>query len=187
MHFEFADRRQRLLVGWIAGVVLLVAVVCIFRQFHFFMRSPPQHLTWYYDLNTGQLFADTPNQITPVRAPSAPVPIPAGMNPDDLLDGVLAYVYACKSCEESGRVIAYLETYTAEAHNKLQEFARFSPGVELPPELQALKKGEQGVLVKRPKDDQWVDRNSAAGQKIVREALREACPSNPTAPRCFPR
>ncbi|MCG3148652.1 MAG: hypothetical protein PCFJNLEI_02097 [Verrucomicrobiae bacterium] len=187
MSFDLQNRQRRLFVGGFAAVVLLVALVMLFRQFNFFRRPPPPKMTWYYDLKTGQLFAESPNLVTPIPAPSMPELIPAGKRPVDYFSGVLAYVYACPSCDEKGRVIAYLETYTVEAYQKLDALARFPPDEPVPPEIQAFQKGEAGVLVKRTQDDKWVERNSAEGQQLIREAVREACPTKPNAPRCFPQ
>jgi len=64
---------------------------------------------FYYDLGTGQLFADSPGQVPPIDAPSGP-----GV-------GVRAYVFSCNDCsDEQQRFIAWYERQIP-ASKRLQE------------------------------------------------------------------
>lgn len=64
---------------------------------------------WYFDLNTGELFAARDGQTPPIAAPSGP-------QPDGAAAGVRAYVFACGDCgNKSERFVGYLQVYSLES------------------------------------------------------------------------
>lgn len=64
---------------------------------------------YYYDLNTGELFAALSTEIPPIEAPSGPLP-------NGKPAGVRAFVYSCGDCSDPAqRRVAWLEKYTARA------------------------------------------------------------------------
>lgn len=66
-----------------------------------YAEAPEQD--YYYDLNTGELFAAPYRERLPAANPATPNAAPAG---------VIAYVFACGDCTaESDRFIAYLEVH----------------------------------------------------------------------------
>ena len=179
---------KRVLIGVIAGVVLVVSVMAIFRQ----ARGPslPSLPTseWYWDLNTRQLFSAPLGQIPPITAPS-------GASKDGSLAGVRAHVFGCGDCSEAKRFVAYLETYTPEVKQRLLEFRENSRSKERPragPELNMgdvmidtnLRMGT-ATVVKRVDDPDCVPMKSEEGQRIVQEALRR-CGGKDVARPCSP-
>lgn len=158
-------------IGATAAVVLVIALAILIRELR---PAAPQGVTeqWFYDLNTGQLFAATIGEIPPIAAPSGPL-----SNGDPA--GVRAHVYACGDCSPATRTIAYLETYTAAQRDQLRHWhdrarrtepepdgQRFTPN----PEFFAVLSG-QAALVKRPDDADWVVRGSPEGLALTTAAL----------------
>ncbi len=64
---------------------------------------------YYYDLNTGQRFADKASLTAPIDAPSGPTP--KGKNA-----GVKAYVFSCGDCsDETQQFVAWMERHIPAA------------------------------------------------------------------------
>jgi len=164
---------RKLLAGMVALIVLVIAGVSLFRQMRH-ADPPSPSKAWFYDLNTGKLFSGPAGALPPVVAPSGPLP-------DGTPAGVQAHVYSCTDCAEATRYIAYLETSTASARERqlaAQQSKEPLPAVSFMP-------GE-GILVKRPGDKDWVERNSSDGQQILRE-LSQPCGSDKYARSCWPK
>src|ERR1043166_9257105 len=138
----------------LALVALGICGFIIFRETHH-SEPPPPRRAWYYDLNTRRLFSGGLGLLPPIDAPSGPLA-------DGRPAGVRAYVFGCKSCRESERFIAYLETYTEQARAQDWSMQQSSP-----PRPDASFQPGQGILVKRPDDASWVERNSPEGQQII--------------------
>ena len=157
--------------------MLLIAVIAIVRE----LAGPPipKPLTqaWFYDLNTGKLFAGPMDAVPPIPAPSGPVS-------DGSPAGVLAHVFGCTTCAEKSLKIAFLESRTPDASAKLKAWREKSRGHEAPMELRDAE--EEGILVRRPADPSWVDQKSTAGRMIEDGAYTEVCPDNPRPENCYP-
>jgi len=169
---QAALTRSQSLVGLGAALVLVASLVAVFWQLRGPSTSRFSTTEWYYDLNTGQLFAAPLGEIPPIAAPSGPLP-------DGSPAGVRAHVYGCGDCSEANRTIAYLETYTPEDRQRLQALLKIQFGKEPPsadsgfmagPEDGILLAG-QGSLVKRPEDADWVRRIHPEGQALVSDSL----------------
>lgn len=110
---------------------------------------------WFYDLNTGQLFAAKKSLIPPIEAPSGPLP---NGNPAGILACVFSYTYEPNEAE---LIIGFLEmpdpNFNADCLN-----SRLSGG----------KRWGQGKLIRKVEDKQWVPANSKEGQAILEEFLR---------------
>lgn len=138
-----------------AVALLCVAVGLLIYE----SRGPSYYIpskAYFYDLNTGKLFAASAKDIPPIAAPSGPYH-------GDKAGGVKAYIYACGSCPDdlSGQTaeqleskkiyVAYLEMYTAEA-KQAQEKAMQNPNTMDPAIYE-----DKGHLVKKVTDKGWIE------------------------------
>ncbi len=114
---------------------------------------------WFYDLNTGELFADRAGQIPPIAAPSGPLP-------DGKPAGVRAYVFSYSLDPNStDRFIGFLETTDPNAdRSKLGPLDLRVPGAE---------QWGQGRLIRRVEDEQWFSANGPQGRAIMRITFRQ--------------
>ena len=113
--------------------------------------------SWYYDLNTGELFAARKGLIPPVEAPSGPLP-------DGSPAGVKAHVFTyVPEPNESELFIGFLETS--------------DPNADVNSRTSAMQKTNsaaswgQGKLFRRVEDKKWVLGSSKEGRAILEEAL----------------
>lgn len=106
--------------------------------------------SWFYDLNTGELFTAKSQLVPPIKAPSGPLP-------NGKPAGVLAYVFSYVSDpNESERFIGFLEISDPN----------FSPdSADL--QLSGAKRWGQGKLIRRVDGEQWVPVDSNEGQYIL--------------------
>jgi hypothetical protein len=158
-------------------VMIVVIVVALGVSLVMLMRSGGSRSTtgndgYFYDLTTGELFADTKSQVPPIDAPGG-----AGK-------GVRAVVLSCGSCGENDRRIGYLEMLTDAARagiKAMQDPATITP--------QAGQDIEAGTLVALPPDKpgdepKWVVKTSPAGQRIVH--VEQALCSPQLTQHCYP-
>ena len=136
-------------VAIIAAIVLIVAVVWIASSVFNIGGGGggPSDDTFFYDTQTKKLFGALPTEVAPIEAPSG-------------AEGVLAYVFKkkggdCKNADD--RFIAYLWRH---------------------PDPEAVKAAvgaiERGLImnqadVRREDESDWVPRDSAEGDEIIRE------------------
>jgi hypothetical protein len=159
-------------------VVMLVVRVNQFPgQTAAMMTPPPIASNYYYDLNTQQLFVDDAELIPPIHTASGEYVAADGAGSGA---GVKAYVFACGDCSDpTKRFIGYLEMYTPEAQQKMQQFMMQAqqPGASISPEAYLMYEEGQvsGRLIKRADDEQWVPAESDEGALIVNE-LTMKCP-----------
>ena len=161
------------LVTIIAVVVLVICLGLIFLQ----MGGPGRaRITeqYYYDLNTGKLFAAEATATPPIDAPSGPF--------NDAPGGVKAYVYACESCpggltgmtaeqvRQEGATIAYLEVYPLEAKQAMEAAAN---ATEAPPP--GVYEAQQANLVKAPQGQEWAKMYSRQGMQLM-DTVSNLCP-----------
>ena len=150
---KWINENPRIIVG-LTVVSALVLLVIVIR-----MLVPNRPVTfedseksWFYDLNTGKLFAAKSELVPPIEAPSGPL-----SNGEPA--GVLAYVFSYSSePNESQRFIGFLEIPDPN----------FSPN-SANSQLSGAKRWGQGKLIRRVEDKQWVSANSKEGQAILRE------------------
>ncbi len=113
---------------------------------------------WFYDLNTGELFAAEASELPPIDAPSGGLP-----DADGSPAGVLANVIRIEGDET--REVAYLQTYTAEARQLLESSRQGSAPA-------AYEQALAGTLVALPPAKPggpiaWVALSSPDGYKIT--------------------
>jgi hypothetical protein len=146
-------------VKTVAGVSALLLVVVAIQQFR--PDEPPvvevPEKEWYYDLNTGKLFAAERGLTSPIKAPSGPTP-------DSEKAGVRAYVLSyVGEPNEAERFIGFLQTVATE------EMLANAP--KRPRTPSAANQWARGKMIRRVADEDWVLADSEEGRKIREEAF----------------
>lgn len=175
MRYEFEHRRERLgdyLRGlatrkWINDnprIIFGVAVISAFILLAVIIKLlipdgavkiEDYDKRWFYDLNTGKLFAAKNSLIPPIEAPSGSLP---NGKPAGVLASVFSYTY---EPNESERFIGFLEIPDPN----------FNPD-SVNSRLSGAKRWGQGKLIRKAEDKQWVSANSKEGQAILQEFLQ---------------
>ncbi len=108
---------------------------------------------WFYDLNTGELFAANKTELPPIETPSGPMP-------DGQPAGVIANVmtFDPTGSDADQQFIAYLEKLTYEG--KVSWENAFDT------DTQTKMDWETGRLIKRVEDKEWVKADSPRGHQI---------------------
>jgi len=125
---------------------------------------------WYYDLNTGKLFAAKSSLVPPIEAPSGPLP-------DGRPAGVRAHVFTFSAePNESDRFIGFLETTDPNAgiNGSGSEGERTG----------GFASWGHGKLIRRVEDEKWVSGGSKEARAILEEAF--ARDENAERPRSCP-
>jgi len=146
-------------VVWsIAGPLVLIALCFAAWWLWPRVEPEPQPMSFFYDLNTGELFEVPAATIGPVETESGPYQgMPAG---------VLAHVYCYGTYREGvEKIVGYLEVPVEGV-----------PEDQRPPGMVPDPESEIGdLLVRLPDDDRWTDGSSPAGARIMDEVHRN-CP-----------
>jgi len=156
---EYQDRYPAATMA--LAVVALMVPVC-FVAWWFWPRSGQelQRMAYFYDSNTGELFAAPAGTLGPIETSSGPH--------QDMPAGVRAHVYCCGPyLEGTEKFIGYLEVPL----DALPEDRR-PPGMKPDPEIEG-----SDLAIRRPDDDRWVDPAGPEGQRIMEE-LRARCPES---------
>lgn len=125
---------------------------------------------WYYDLNTGKLFAAKSSLVPPIEAPSGPLP-------DGGPAGVMAHVFTfAAEPNESDRFIGFLETTDPNAGIN----GSGSEGIR----RGGFASWGQGKLIRRVEDEKWVSGVSKEARAIFNEAFAPG--ENAERPRSCP-
>lgn len=134
------------------SVIILIVVIFGMVRSSGVMKFDNYRKDWYYDLNTGQLFAKDKDLLPPISAPSGPLPNggPAG---------VKAYVFSyVKDPNNSERFIGFLEindpNYTVIKNSSGEP-----------------RKWGEGKLIRRIEDKTWYRADSKQGREILKQAL----------------
>lgn len=159
------------------GIVIVVLALGIAVWRFSGMSSRPNTAEWYYDLQTGELVSFGKDLTPP------PVKLDNGH------EGVLARVYACRSCRNIGlENIAYLEKWTAELmayHKRLAEVAHLpqhEQNIGEPPDYLVALPPQPGQEV------QWHYSLTREGIQIVRRVreIRDRCGGRENMVQCRP-
>lgn len=161
---SFSTKQIATVVG--AIVVLVVSILWV-RQT---VSAPAESATreaWFYDLTTGTLFKSQAAQMPPIDAPGG------------VGKGVRAYVYGCGGCSDAQRKLVYLETYTEDARQYLND-----PVEGMPPDTV-----ERGTLAAIPPETpggevEWFNGLTGAYLQIISQH-ENMCDGNP-AIACTP-
>jgi hypothetical protein len=153
------NRHPKLIIGASVGsVVLLLAIVIVLSLPKKVVPVEDYEKEWFYDLNTGELYAVRLGQTPPIEAPS-------GALADGGPAGVRAYVFSYESePNEAERFIGFLETTDPNFDS-----SELSP-VDL--RVSGAETWGQGRLIRLMEDMEWVSATSAKGQFILRGVFR---------------
>ena len=158
---------------------------------------------YYYDLNTGTIFAADSSEMPPIETPSGP---DKTGNPA----GVRARVFACGDCrrsyvgmteaqmEEAGAFIAFIEKFTPEFKKAVEEPKEAvaepteATGVPGDPNYRRpggggrmMMEGGQGLLIRQVNGEKWLSMRSREAQKIT-TTFGTKCPDGRSTP-CYPK
>ncbi|MHC4643365.1 MAG: hypothetical protein ACYS32_17110 [Planctomycetota bacterium] len=156
---RWINRRDRRIIIGVTVVTVVIFVVIVIG-----LVSEPEvaeireyKKSWYYDLNTSQLFTARKGLIPPIDAPSGPLP-------DGGPAGVKAHVFTyVPEPNESERFVGFLETT--------------DPNADINSSTSAMQKTNNaaswghGKLFRRVDDEKWVLGSSRKGRAILEEAL----------------
>lgn len=176
------NENRPLAVGIIVGILLVAAGALVVMNRSEEGAPPPMPTQWwYFDLDTGKLFADSIDRVPPFKN-------------DQGHECVMAMVFSCKAAcagkdlngltpeqvNGQGLRVAYLQRLTPSAKQSVEEMRS-----SLKPEavmFQVMQRMIYDGEFRAPTDAEWT---STRTQDMIRmtEQLREACPS---AEQCRP-
>lgn len=148
----------------LAAVLVIIAIALAWRQIVPSQPAPVRTPKYFYDLDSEMLLIDTNDNVPPFATPSGSV-------------AVAAHVYTCTACTEDEQFIAYLTQYDDATHDALAAMPleeRTHGGADVQQLMQ------QGQLIRRLDDDQWVALDSEAGMTILQSPPLRC--SNPNLP-----
>ncbi|HEV57381.1 MAG TPA: hypothetical protein ENN87_07770 [Phycisphaerales bacterium] len=152
---QWVNQHPRLVVGMATVSTLLLLIVVVSMLIGGESAEPvTSDQAWFYDLNTGKLFAVSASKVPPVATPSGPTP-------DGAPAGVRAYVVTYGSGgDRSEPTVAYLETRAPDTPPSAYHAAHQHFGAEW----------GKGLLVRRVDDPEWVPADSPTGRAIIERA-----------------
>lgn len=146
------DHPRIALIAAVLVVLLLGTVVSRLVRKVAEHRPRADKRAWFYDLNTGQLFVGSGQEIGPIKAPSGPLP-------DGEPAGYRAYVYSyLRDPNEAERFVAFLEKADPNTAPEKLTWDRRN-----------LEEWARGRLIRRVGADTWVKPTSARGRQIMQE------------------
>lgn len=162
---------KRAVAGFAIVVVLVIAAVMVNTG-----DGDLQDQRYFYDLETGAMFAADRRAMPPIEAPSG-----AG-------NGVAAVVLGCDGCGDlSSAKPAWLETYTDEAKQAEAQLATVDPAETDISTMMA--KVQDGHLVAAPpeagEEPQWVGIESPQGVQLL-DSIRQAACNGGNPQLCLP-
>lgn len=141
----------------VAAVLCAVAVIAAIISAYWVFGDPGYQpgKTWFYDLNTQQLFAAPGDSVPPIDAASGPLP-----------DGNPAGVQAIVLESGGEKEVALLFTYDPETKAQLeaQKSGNFEKGAVMRPPLRLVRAAQGGT---------WVGETTEAGSKLMNQALKD--------------
>ncbi len=157
LHIKDSINDNARIVAILAGCSLLILLVTLWIVLR--PAPVPQHDwgqdAWFYDLNTGRLFAAENEQVGPIEAPSGPLP-----NGDPA--GLRAHVYSyVLDPNESERFVGFLE----------KPDPRASQGKHTA-DLSDFQNWSRNKMIKRVDDKEWVRATGRQGREILEELSR---------------
>lgn len=171
MMLRFSDNKTAMNVILIAVIVIAIGVLIWRLQSSGpkVAAPPPREPVpvYFYDLNTGELFAGRSNQVPPIEAPSGPLP-------DGSPAGVGAYVIEYVDAPGE-RHIVYLERFVGEAVEAYRRYKQDTEQGTLGPEsAEAFRIAQRGREISAPDQIAWVNISEEGQPDFVDELMREA-------------
>ena len=151
-------RDPRIVIGiTVSTVVLFVIVIISLLSGPEIAEVREYEKSWYYDLNTGELFAARKGLVPPIEAPSGPLPegSPAGVKAH-----VFTYV---PEPNESELFVGFLETCDPNAN--------INSSTSAMQKTHSAASWGHGKLFRRVGDKKWVLGSSSEGRAILEEVL----------------
>lgn len=159
----------------VTATLVLVASVA-FTMYQFVTGGPTSGAgsVYYFDQNTGKLFIASGNALSPIDAPSGPMP-------DGTPAGVRAHLYAGSTISKNldgkeigdleplGVTLVYLEMYNSDAQHTAQEIANSGRAIPRGPASPV----QRGRMVRRPSDAEWVPAGGKAGKMLSLQSIRD--------------
>lgn len=146
----------------IVGAIALLGACVLFLAW--WLRRPAyepiryQAMTYFYDMNTKELFVVPNGTLPPIETDSGPH--------NGMPAGVMARVFCCGQYQAGDEyIIGKLEVPAAAVpEDQRPKNWKFNPDT-----------GLGGVLIRRPDDRKWIVEGSRQAQKLMQE-LRKQCP-----------
>lgn len=170
--------RNQLQKAPLVAMVLVVGLFCIASVILFwwkFDRSSGESLGYYFDLQTGHVFVASRDRLTPMAVPGADEAVG--------LQGVRAYLFSCRSCEEEhDRFVGWIEMHNPQTVEKL----RVHHGGEKGRLVESLRMAENATVVAAPSvsGPQWYPANDRFVLDL-KKAVHRRCGAE-TIQRCEP-
>jgi hypothetical protein len=179
---RFWLNKNTLTVTILSNLVLLCALITIVYQIRP-KAAPPWPMAYYYDLSTDGVFVARTTEFPPIFTPQS-----RGYGKRN---GVRAYVFSCGDCSKKDpqRYIGFLEAYTNEAKQALENAGGYSPGGSkapgpLMPDVMYMMSSDGHLVASPDKHDKWVNANTDEGRAIMTDALKK-CGPNTMARTCL--
>jgi hypothetical protein len=153
---ESINDNPRLVLGvTVFSVLLLTGVVALVLRPAPGRRRDPGRSAWFYDLNTGELFVSSSEEVGPIEAPSGPLPSGAHA-------GLRAHVYSyVLDPNESELFVGFLERPDPSAGSSRR-------GAD----MSDFRKWARITLIRGVDDGEWVAATSPGGREILQGLTR---------------
>jgi len=166
--------------GGAAGLLALAGLIALVATRPAAEVELVEQRAYFFDLNTGRVFAAGAEQI-------APIPGPTGDQPNHQPAGVRAFVFSCGACKESDWKVGYIEMYTAEAKAAAERAQPAKSEPVMDPAEAFLRRvtATPGRLVRVVEASEWVEAATPEGEVIIRQA-GGTCPGGRPPIQCLP-
>lgn len=136
--------------------------------------QPELPRVWFYDLETGDLFAAS-DELPPIDAPSG------------ASAGVRAHVFACGDCSDpDARFVGWIETYPPETRQAWVRLVQETPQNSAVPPSDLVEQAELGTgQIRSPDGGEWVPYGSRQAQAIRERAIAQ-CQQRQDLTPCLP-
>lgn len=166
-----------------AVVILLIALYFLFANMKGDAAGTRVSGRWYYNTETGKLFADEYDKLTPFDVEGGGT-------------GVLAKIFTCNdSCggqdlngkspdeiESLGLIVSHLQRVTKRGKAQIEEYQKKFSNMNL---LQRLDMEQQHAVARKVEEKQWYPLESPEYELITNE-LRKMCPGKAWPKKCEP-
>jgi len=172
----FATTRGKLVV---AGCCVVLAGVVLLAQSIGGGGPAPLPTEYFYDVNTGELFAAPFGSASPTDAPS-------GAMQDGTPAGMVAYVFGCGSCASRHRQVAYITRMTPTYREARIRFADDDTAFTNAVERLLQVRPHEGEYVSLPESPFTWHRIDTEEARAIMERPVEICGGGDRVVRCWP-
>jgi len=156
---DYANRNPKvIMVISLSSVFILLLIIISMLGGESRPVEEPTKKAWFYDLNTGELFADKADKQPPIDAPSGPTP-------EGMKAGVKANVFTyVNNPADSDLIIGYLEKPDPNAVD--------SPLGGNQMAIDGVGRFGRGLLIRTIADANWYPADSSMGRRIITQATK---------------